>query len=215
MVTPLEVAIAALIVSALFNVATFIGSRRSLRLAENSYARTEERYSAERVEARNDKLRAALLDVSKVVNGPWFNACAQYEAVARRLGRLLDRGPENHVPSEVAAALAALTKVSNEQLNPAIGSAKTAFQNLRFLSEGLDDLARPLLMLAVRLGENVPEPPPDDMPTAGSWFFATADAAAKERAAVISCDRALFEAAMQFFNQPRTHRRLHEVDDET
>ena len=204
MITPLEVAIAALTVSTLFNVATIVGSRRSLRLAQDSYARTEERYSAERVEARNDKLRAALLDVSKVVNGPWFNACVQYEAAARRLGRLLDGRPGNYTPEQVGAALAALTKVSEEKLNPAIGDDKTAFKNLRFLSEGLDDLARPLQMLAVRLGENVPEPSPSDMPTEGSWFLASADAAAEERDAVTRCDMALFGAAMRFFNLPGT-----------
>jgi hypothetical protein len=197
--TTIVVAVAALLLSTIFNVATLVGARMSLRLAQQTYVRTEERYASERIEARNDKLRAALLEVSKVVNGPWFNASVQYEAAAKRLGRLVNRGD---APAEqVGAALAAWTKVAEERLNPAIGDAKSAFKNVRFLAEGITDLTAPLQNLASRLGENVPEPLPGRMPSDGTWFFDTAARAADERDAVVGCDMALFVAAMHLFSR--------------
>ncbi|WP_459960109.1 hypothetical protein, partial [Mycobacterium avium] len=58
-----KVAIAAIVVASIFNVLALRRSSKTLRLAEQTYGRTEERYQADREDAHNERLRNALLDV--------------------------------------------------------------------------------------------------------------------------------------------------------
>ncbi|EUA38790.1 hypothetical protein I549_5914 [Mycobacterium avium subsp. avium 2285 (R)] len=59
----MKVAIAAIVVASIFNVLALRRSSKTLRLAEQTYGRTEERYQADREDAHNERLRNALLDV--------------------------------------------------------------------------------------------------------------------------------------------------------
>ncbi|MEZ0355497.1 hypothetical protein [Mycobacterium sp. SA01] len=76
------VAIAAIVVSSFFNVLTLRRSSKTLTVAEGVAIRTEQRYQADLAQARADRIRDALIDVSSAV-GAWNLANAWYAKLLR------------------------------------------------------------------------------------------------------------------------------------
>lgn len=71
------VGIGAIVVSAIFNLAALRRAGKTLKLAEDTYLRTEQRYQDDRRDAYYDNLRDALIDVSGAV-ATWNVANAWY-----------------------------------------------------------------------------------------------------------------------------------------
>jgi hypothetical protein len=66
-IASVTVAIVAVVVTSIFNVLTLRRSSKTLELAEETNARTEQRYQADRHDARNERIRNALVDVMVAV----------------------------------------------------------------------------------------------------------------------------------------------------
>lgn len=114
------VGVAAIVVASAFNVLALKRSSTTLALAERTYARTEERYRADRIEAYNAQLRDALIDVSCAV-AAWNIANAWYVKLLKDL-----------VGGNIAAGPVQDQDV--EELRPAAREVYRTGQLVRFLS---------------------------------------------------------------------------------
>ncbi|OIN79102.1 hypothetical protein BMG05_19865 [Mycobacterium malmoense] len=113
------VAIAAVVVASIFNVLTLRRSSKTLGLAEQTYARTEERYQADRQDAHNERLRHALVDV--VVAITELNLQSAWYA------KLLDDFANGHIKVD------ALHTQDVDRLRPAVTEVFRAAQLALFL----------------------------------------------------------------------------------
>jgi len=83
------VGVLAIAASAIFNLVTLKRSAQTLKLAEETYARTEERYRADTLEARNEKLRSAVMDASHKVGQVWTAGTLDHLALLIERAHLL------------------------------------------------------------------------------------------------------------------------------
>lgn len=120
------VAIAAIIVSARFNVLTLRRSDQNLALAEQVAQRTEERYQADRIDARRTQLLDALIDAWHRVT-VWTVSNAEYAALVAIVGA---RGGRAATAVSKAAADAAVRVQDHdmERHRPALAEAHRAVQ---------------------------------------------------------------------------------------
>lgn len=115
------VAVAAIVAASIFNVLALRRAGKTLELAEQTFTRTEQRYQADRQEARNDRLRDALIDVSFAV--------ASYNLVNAWYAKLL----KDFATGSAKAGLVQEHDV--EKLRPAAANAYRALKVALFLSE--------------------------------------------------------------------------------
>ncbi|MGV0041666.1 hypothetical protein [Mycobacterium colombiense] len=115
------VAIAAIAAASIFNVVTLRRSSTTLKLAEKTYIRTEQRYQADWQKARNDQFRDALIDVAVAVTK--FNVANAWYA------KLLYDYAAGHIGPGPAQ------KHDLEQLRPAVSEAYRAIQVALFVSD--------------------------------------------------------------------------------
>lgn len=122
MTATIAVAVAAILVSAAFNVLVLRRSSKTLELAERTYKRTEDRYQADRREARNAILRDALIDVSIAVT-IYNQANAWYVKLIN-----------NFVADQTNEHIAAINQHDIDKLRPAVQGIYRAVTVVNFLT---------------------------------------------------------------------------------
>jgi hypothetical protein len=169
---PVLVGAAAIIVSTIFNWWALRRSSQNLRLAQKSFERTEQKYRLDRIDARNDKVRAAIVELSSAITSEWVPACLKYESALATHGRQLESA--NPGDLQLAETMKQLTVVSVEDLLPAQACVQAAVTNSRLLAEGVQELIHPLKALAAGFASDIgPEP---TGPTDVEGFFVRAQA---------------------------------------
>ncbi|TFV59403.1 hypothetical protein E4P42_08295 [Mycobacterium sp. PS03-16] len=201
---PVIVGISAIVVSALFNVWTLQRSAKTLRLAEKTFERTEEKYRFDRLAARNDKLREALLAVQTSVDREWMHAIIELERATRACAAALRESELD--ASKLQAAMHAMNQAQMKQMLPALNSAGIALSNLRFLAEGIEELMVPLRSLTSALTavdqSSIPDAPPGP-----DWYEARSEALVAQRLRTTECATKLTLARMRLFVRD-SHREL-------
>jgi hypothetical protein len=190
---------AAIVVSMIFNVLSLRASSRNLLLAEQTFVRTEQRYILDRLESRNDKVRAAVVDLMTAIEGPWSNAMFAYERALVRCGKVLGdaNSPQDKKGASLAAMIAALNKL-NEEAAPALMAATT---NLRLLAEDISELRDPIAQLAEIIQSSDRSDLPAEMPTGAEWYFDRARSLEAERKGVTQLNLTFFSSAIELFRQ--------------
>ena len=190
---------AAIVVSTIFNILSLRASSRNLRLAEQTSVRTEQRYVLDRLESRNDKVRAAIVDLMTAIEGPWSNAMFAYERALIRCGKVLGdaNSPQDRKGAALAAMIAAVDKL-NEEAAPALMAATT---NLRLLAEDISELRSPIAQLAQIIESSDRSDLPTEIPTSADWYFDRANSLEAERKGVTQLNLAFFSSAVELFRQ--------------
>jgi hypothetical protein len=132
----ITVAVLAIVASSIFNVATLRRSSKNLTLAEQVATRTEDRYKADRVEARKSKLIDAIADVSHRVT-VWVVANAQFAVLLRNYATYIDADAPIDEQNEMV--IAAQTQDMETQ-RPALAEAHKALQIATLLVLDSDDV---------------------------------------------------------------------------
>lgn len=192
-------AIAALAISTVFNVLALRKTSENLRLAERTFNRSEERYRSDRIEARNDRLRAALVDLSKVINGPLANSLMEYSMANKHHAiTLLPQQEEGASPAKIVESLKKVNTIGIEKLSPAMGELQAAISNVLFLAAGIAELNAPLLSIA--LSHTPDESTGDDEELFDpAYYLARAEAASDEWTKLLQADHDLHVAAKKVF----------------
>jgi hypothetical protein len=155
----IAVAVTALVVATIFNVLTLRQSAKNLRLAEISFERTQARYKLDQIQARNDRLRSAIVELSTVISGPWLNATFECQlAYQRHAENLLFVKNGNTSADTLIKSSKRINAALLEKLSPAEGDFMSALTKLLFLAAEIDELKSPLLMLADRFGRAARRP---------------------------------------------------------
>lgn len=125
---PVIVGTLAIVASSIFNFLALRRSAQNLALAEGTARRVEERYQADRIEARRAQLISVLLDVSRVVN-EWMTANARYTAA---ITVYATRMPTMNDSERLEGALE-VQQVDMETQRPALAAAHGVLQMAAFL----------------------------------------------------------------------------------
>lgn len=134
------VAICAIAASSVWSFLALRRSGQTLALAEATARRTEDRYRADRIEARRERLIDASVDVSYRVNS-WMTVNAQYAAHLNQLAGARKLGISNSREVELALEL---QSVDTEKQRPALTEAHRAIQVAVLLfADTTDDVLSP------------------------------------------------------------------------
>lgn len=152
----ITVGVLAIIASTIFNLATLKRSAETLKMAEDAYQRTEERYVADRLEARNERVRAAVFDAAHKAGQIWPARCTDYLiALMRHIHNLR----MTVAPSRMLSASAeALVAVMQGPLQDAISEALSALDSAEFLAADHPEISAELELLRDAFYTAIQEP---------------------------------------------------------
>ncbi|MGW4100631.1 hypothetical protein [Mycobacterium sp. NPDC004974] len=199
-VATVVVGVAAVVVSTIFNILTLRQSRKNLRLAQQAFDRTEQKYEKDRIDARNDRLRVALVALQTAIERSYVPAMAECELANRLHGETIERLRRGDCSEEeFRKSFRKLCVATAEGLNPATAELMAEITNLTFLAMGIDELMDPLETVTGELNgqwttiEN-------DGPLNAAPFFERARSLKEERDRVMQANVQLYTAAMVLFS---------------
>jgi hypothetical protein len=149
------VGVLAIAASAIFNVKTLKRAEENLQLAQQAYSRTEDRYRADRVQAKNDQVLVAVVDVVSQVGG-WIARLIELQRVLWEHALLIRRDGS---PDAVAGSLQAIMTFQLSRMEPAIQLASAALLTAGFVSDGQDRIQGELQRLEGTFGQAILDPP--------------------------------------------------------
>jgi hypothetical protein len=168
-------------------------SAQTLKLAEETYARTEERYRADTLEARNEKLRSAVMDASHKVGQVWTARTLDHLALLIERAHLLRGGASDERLDENVKAI---VDFQRGPMQSTIGDAFSALDNADFLAAGSNAVDTAIKRLRQAFVSAITEPEMDiEMWAAAEVFDQRTDEIRVQRDQVLSLNRRLISTA--------------------